>query len=180
MKYFDPIKRFFWKCSFCIFYLLTPGKFKKKLKRVTFQEIGVNPVYFGKDLSSPNRIVDLRSDNPQDNEDKIIKYLKKGYIFNWGGSLYSRDVINPELVDGQGAVVTDGVWAWSDQLDHYVENYHIKIPKEFVQHMEVNHWVLPNKNTIQLEEYFCFHKRTYEIASGDIEIFEKMNSKIKY
>ena len=39
--------------------------------------------------------------------------------------------------------MTDGHWAWPDDLPAYVQKYHLALPEQFVQHARANNWQVP-------------------------------------
>jgi len=51
------------------------------------------------------------------------------------------DLLDPERpVIGVERVLTDGTWAWTSDVIFYVRKYHIRLPEEFVRHMQENRW----------------------------------------
>jgi len=80
-------------------------------------------------------------DKPQQDESKIIKYLKSGIP-----TATSMSIIT-DLFDDKKRVsttaYTDTEWHWHDTLIYYVENYHYKISDDFIEHMRLNNWKVP-------------------------------------
>jgi hypothetical protein len=56
-----------------------------------------------------------------------------------------RDVLSKsESIIGCAHILTDGVWAWPEDLAHYVSRYHVRLPSAFVEHVRLNQWTVPN------------------------------------
>jgi len=81
-------------------------------------------------------------DKPQENEDKILQYLKSG-----NPTAASMSII-VDLFDDETRIATtaytDTEWHWHDTLIYYIENYHYQISDEFLQHMKKNNWKVPS------------------------------------
>lgn len=78
-----------------------------------------------------------------ENKDEIVSYLKHGNLMVCSPGV-TKDVINEVngVIGGRG-IVTDGVWAWPKELSYYVEEYNIKLPKEFIDYINENRWKIP-------------------------------------
>jgi len=111
------------------------------------------------DWNDKNFIESKIQDKPQQEENKILKYLKSGNPFMACASVI-RDCFKPE-VHIQTTAYTDTEWEWHDSLIYYVENYHYKISDEFLNHMKACNWrvsklteeeilMLCNKSSIKL------------------------------
>jgi hypothetical protein len=86
-------------------------------------------------------VTSLRSDQPQESEDRILKYLRSGKQIVAVAGLAS-DVLTGNII-GPPNVFTDGEWTWTSDAIHYVQQYHVRIPAEFKNHMESNNWQVP-------------------------------------
>jgi len=77
-----------------------------------------------------------------EHETSLLNYLTHGvaYIVSPGPTW---DVLDESGPVGTGTVLTDGEWAWPDDLIHYLEKYHVALPDEFVEHAIANHWHVP-------------------------------------
>jgi hypothetical protein len=93
----------------------------------------------------------LISEAPQENEQRIVSYLKGGVMFIATPAIV-EDVLDPGQLIGSPHILTDGVWAWSGDLPHYVEKYHVCLPSEFVAHMEKNNWAVPSEESLHLDQ----------------------------
>ncbi len=71
----------------------------------------------------------------------ILNYLQRSrQLTITGGEGYC--VLNCRSSDKQGGVmVTDGVWLWFRPLVHYVEQHHVRLPPEMVEHVRQNQFV---------------------------------------
>ena len=94
----------------------------------------------------------LINKNASTNEDKFVKYLKKGVVFIACPGIV-KDVLDEKGgIIGSPHILTDGVWAWPADLIYYIEKYHIKIPNDFEKHMMDNSWIPPIEGNINFEE----------------------------
>jgi hypothetical protein len=93
---------------------------------------------------------DLVSDQPQENEARIVEYLRNGILL-----VGCPGVVGDVLDSSAGMVasphiLTDTVWAWPGDLAYYVEKYHIALPREFVAHMQASNWSIPDATGVDL------------------------------
>jgi hypothetical protein len=77
------------------------------------------------------RLLDKRADSPHPDEARIADYLRNAqpYIVSPGVTV---DVLDGSGPIGSGTILTDGEWAWPDDLAHYLETYHVELPESFV------------------------------------------------
>ena len=73
----------------------------------------------------------------QENEEKILCYLRSGHPFCARASII-EDCFNGKHI--KTASYTDGFWVWEGALIYYVENYHFVVDEKFVAHMKKNNW----------------------------------------
>lgn len=75
---------------------------------------------------------------------QIIKYLKSGATLNaYMGYSFCR-FESKQMDEKMGyREFTDGVWAWPEGLAHYIEHHSVMLPDEFIQHMELNNYEVP-------------------------------------
>ena len=79
-------------------------------------------------------------------EDKILAYLEAGHPYLMDAGI-ARDLIDSQHpVIGVPNVMTDGEWAWTQDVMYYIRKYHIRVPSEFIAHMEGNRWMVPKVN----------------------------------
>jgi hypothetical protein len=105
----------------------------------------LRPVGFFRELrhGMPNgpSLHDAQSPTAHTNEQKIVTYLRSGHLFIATPGIV-RDVLMPAgPVIGSPHVMTDGEWAWPNDLPYYVGQYHVALPAEFIDHMEANDWM---------------------------------------
>lgn len=117
-----------------------------KLKRVGFfQEL---------DHGDPNgpKLADHVSDRPQPDEDRVVAYLRSGLLLI-GCPGVVRDVLDNTVGPvGSPDILTDGVWAWPGDLPYYVEKYHLRLPKEFVDDLRVRSFRPPADGDVEIRE----------------------------
>ena len=93
-------------------------------------------------------------DRPQAYEDKIINYLKNGIIYCNSPGLIMDALDENDKVIGNLNILTDVEWLWTSDLSYYVEQYHVKVNEDFVEHMKKSNWTMINLeeiNLVQLE-----------------------------
>lgn len=86
-------------------------------------------------------VTSLKSGQPQESEDRILKYRRICKQIEAVAGLAS-DVLGGIII-GAPNVFADGEWAWTSNSFHYVQHYHVRIPEEFRSHMESNNWQVP-------------------------------------
>jgi hypothetical protein len=87
---------------------------------------------------------------PQENEDKTAKYLKNGVLFIACFGV-THDILDESSdFTTEPHILTDGTWAWFNELSYYVEKYHVKLPDDFLVHMESSNWLIPSEEEIDL------------------------------
>ena len=100
---------------------------------------------FGSGFASYPSIHDFVQKLPSANEERIVAYLKSGHV----GDVClekTNDVIDPKkAIKLRIDSYSDGVWEWRADLAYYVETYHVRLPDEFVKHVEANRWTVPPK-----------------------------------
>jgi hypothetical protein len=115
-----------------------------KLKRVGFFRELRHGAPDGPQLRS------LIADLPQPDEARIVDYLKSGVVLI-ATPAFVEDVLTPGQRIGSPHILTDGVWAWPGDLAHYVENYHVRLPEEFLTDMRRNNWTVPGEDRLSLD-----------------------------
>jgi hypothetical protein len=93
--------------------------------------------------ASPS-IRDYVSDRPQDNEEKVVAYLRGGICLGASAG-FEPDVFDPSSRVALCAhLISDGVYLWRLDLAHYVEKYHVRLPPGFLSHMASVNWEPPS------------------------------------
>lgn len=97
---------------------------------------------------------EFTSPPPSPVEEKVLSYLGQGVCCGmYGDPLLARDVLEPTEPAsitlpagpsgeqmGPQLTYTDGTWVWWGALLYYVEKYHLRLPKAFLDHAERNGW----------------------------------------
>jgi hypothetical protein len=80
---------------------------------------------------SIERLLGRSSSPPRADEARIAGYLRnaQAYIVSPGVTV---DLLDGEGPIGTGTILTDGEFAWPDDLAHYLETYHLELPQPFV------------------------------------------------
>lgn len=86
-------------------------------------------------------------------EQDALRYLKGGCCLVVSASL-AEDLLDP---GGRGVPErgewTDGVWIWCGTLVHYLREYHVSLPAEFLDHMAANGWTAPRLSDDEVEAF---------------------------
>ena len=116
---------------------------KRKLKRVGFfRELSHG------DPDGPSLAESVR-DRQATDEHRIVEYLRNGVPFIVSpGPVF--DVIDGEGPIGTASVLTDSEWCWPDDLAAYVEEHHVRLPDEFVEHARASGWLINHLSRDQL------------------------------
>ncbi|MEZ4399058.1 MAG: hypothetical protein R3B06_03520 [Kofleriaceae bacterium] len=94
-------------------------------------------------------LIDLRQAVALMGEGRIVEYLRKGVpLIVSPGVVY--DVLDGEGPIGTGAILTDGEWAWPDDLAYYLEKYHVALPEDFVNWVVERGYEVENLSQEQL------------------------------
>jgi hypothetical protein len=108
----------------------------------------VNTVGFFQELSHGDSDGPKLRDSLQQTSDKheteIVGYLLSGKILIACFGIAS-DILNPSSEFKIAPhIMTDGVWAWPQDLAYYVKEYHVLLPDSFINHMIANQWCVPD------------------------------------
>jgi hypothetical protein len=116
-------------------------------------------IYFceATELDVMEKLKALTSENEAKDKAQVLQYLE-------GGLLWERVwTIVPDLLSPDGKwidapdVLTDGVWAWSREVIHYLKHYNLRLPPAFVEHMRKRGWVM---REIDLRRLFSMDTET--------------------
>ncbi|MBK9121337.1 MAG: hypothetical protein IPM18_17295 [Phycisphaerales bacterium] len=78
-------------------------------------------------------------------EDRCITYLESGHIFLLCPGI-ARDAVDAgHPIIGPPNVLTDGTWAWTADVPHYVRRHHMRLPEDFIEWMEHVGWQVPKE-----------------------------------
>ncbi len=116
--------------------------------RLTIKMQGVFKEMLNGNSNAPS-VFDFIQTTPAKYEERIIGYLSSGIVIAACGGVIV-DVINPDNgFAGCPDLKTDGVWAWSGELEYYVRKYHLKLNDDFIQTMIANNWSI--KSDIEID-----------------------------
>jgi hypothetical protein len=101
-----------------------------------FAELGRSPDYHGS-------MRDISASEPSTDEAALIDYLRSGHqLFDVPETAF--DVLQHDLkIVGGPSLLSDGMWIWRLDLPHYVGRYHLRLPREFVDHVRANEYAVP-------------------------------------
>ena len=81
---------------------------------------------------------------PGPDESRLLTWLEQGEPCAVSPGVV-HDVLDPERREvGTGSVLTDGTFAWFDDLAYYVRTHHVALPPAFVEHCRAHRWRFPD------------------------------------
>jgi hypothetical protein len=72
---------------------------------------------------------ELTGERSPDDRGAVVAYLRRGTVFRHFSGRAECRICGDALGTQE---LTDGVWAWPDGLDHYVERHGVRLPEDFV------------------------------------------------
>ena len=91
------------------------------------------------------------SDSKQESQKEILDYLNSGEVVVASPGLVKDVLDGGNKIIGSANILTDGVWAWPQDLIYYVETYNVRLPLEFVSHISGNNWTVPDVDVTAVE-----------------------------
>lgn len=91
---------------------------------------------FGKDMGFKS-IKDSFNEKPYNGKSKIVDYLKNG-TKNAVRMGKVFDIVTGQEIMHESVFMNDGKFSWNSVLIYYVENYNLRLPKEFEKHVLSN------------------------------------------
>jgi hypothetical protein len=101
---------------------------------------------------------------PHPREQQALEYLRQGVnIAVFLDDTLVGDILSPgKRIDSEEVpalnVLSDGTWVWSGALIYYVEQYHVRLPEEFLAHAEAAGWQIrpiEDEEAIDLSAFKC-------------------------
>ncbi len=110
----------------------------------------INKVGFFNNLNRPKK--DKISDKPSPYKEELINYLKSGYeLILVPGIAYDLLSKNDYII-GSITIFTDGIYAWTSDVEYYVREYNLILEQNFINHIKLNKWKVPKIEN--LSEYY--------------------------
>lgn len=88
---------------------------------------------------------------PQVDKEKILDYLTSGHAWIISPGVVKDILSHEDIVIGAPNILTDGVWAWPEDLIYYIRKYNVTLPDDFFHHMIKNSWKIPECDLNRLE-----------------------------
>ena len=105
-------------------------------------------VGFFKELADGDKnetfIKEIIGQNTLDKEPEIINYLNNGKFLCITPGVVCDVLDESKGVIGSLEILTDGEWIWPSDLSYYLQNYHIKLDEQFIDHIKKNNWKVPD------------------------------------
>ncbi|HEY0254644.1 MAG TPA: hypothetical protein VGC41_24125, partial [Kofleriaceae bacterium] len=90
----------------------------------------------------PPRLADARGKRTAGHKAEVVQYLRSAPAIVFSPGVLD-DVFDASKDSDSPSVLTDGVFAWSQDIAYYVEKYDIELPRELENHIEMNKWTIP-------------------------------------
>jgi hypothetical protein len=82
----------------------------------------------------------------------ILQYLTAGEVLVVIPSIVGN-IRHPDSTEKVSiSILTDGIWAWPNDLQLYVKDDHVRLPEPFVAHMRANRWSVPELTTSEIAQ----------------------------
>lgn len=78
-------------------------------------------------------------------KDKIVNYLASGHLFIACPGVVADILSESSEIIGCPNILTDGEWAWPEDLVYYVSKYNVDIPELMKTFIVNNNWKVPEK-----------------------------------
>jgi hypothetical protein len=88
------------------------------------------------------RILEYRDMMNRDYKKNILNYLRSGKMLIVSPGI-EWDVLDSSKRADTTSILTDGTYAWEQQLAYYVEEYDVDLPSDFKAHMALLRWRVP-------------------------------------
>lgn len=98
---------------------------------------------FKADNISGDSILDAQRPAGDVDEQLLLTYLAAGHVL-LDVMEVRRDVLDGAEQGRSGSLVTDGAWIWREDLVHYVQKYHVRLPEAFLQHARLLAFAVPD------------------------------------
>ena len=86
-------------------------------------------------------------------KDCIVKYIRSSILII-GSPGVVRDVLDPAApAIGASNILTDGEWAWPEDLAHYVSKYNVDLPRDFIKTLQSRAYQPPSRNSFDLRQF---------------------------
>ena len=84
---------------------------------------------FAENMGFPS-IKDAFEEKAYDGQSDIVKYLNNGKV-TMTSTGYATDIVTGQTIKKPKTFMNDGKYSWTSTLAYYVENYNMRLPKEF-------------------------------------------------
>ena len=97
-------------------------------------------------------IHDAIGEEPMEDADQLAAYLDAGELMVFKPGL--ADDVLADGIAGTMNTLTDGRFAWTEDLSHYVRKHNLSLPEPFVAHIRANGFAVPQNidvSTLELD-----------------------------
>ncbi|WP_405725409.1 YrhB family protein [Streptomyces sp. NBC_01537] len=100
---------------------------------------------------APSVLPFLRA-HPGEDDPALVSYLHAGTVLVATASAARCRLAAGAPSLGSWALLTDGTWFWHSDLVHYIEQHHLQLPPDFVDHARSNSWAPPQVSPQRLRD----------------------------
>lgn len=93
----------------------------------------------------------VRSSSPY-LKDRVIAYLRTAPLFIASPGLVRDELDADKPLFGPAHIRTDGVWAWPQDLAHYVAKYGVELDADFLSHLASRDYKPPAEGDVNLPD----------------------------
>jgi hypothetical protein len=95
--------------------------------------------------AQPSLLESIRPE-PAPHESEIVAYLKGGHVLIDMMDTTRDAVTGDEWILGASTTLTDGEWLWRQDLAHYVQRHHVRLPDAFLATVRANNYKVPERD----------------------------------
>ncbi len=96
--------------------------------------------FYSNTYKRPSIFNDIKNTLIYEEKDKILLYLKSGLpIVGGRGTVFCP--IHSNAINSGSEVYVDGLWFWTGEAIHYIENHDIAIPASLLAHMKKHQFI---------------------------------------
>ncbi len=88
----------------------------------------------------------LQQPSPHPEKARVLNYLRSARVVTLIPGVFHDELDAARPIIDSPHEVSDGNWTWTLDVPFYFDKYNIRLPDEFVSHMQSNAWKCPDAN----------------------------------
>ena len=113
--------------------------------------------------------------NSCDNQE-LSNYMSNSETFSLLLDLTNCIISNKEIPHYE-SLSTDGYWIWSSDLEHYIENFNLKMPSDFIHYLKSIHYKIKplskeNMETLYFKKFKTLYDADHQIDTKNIKVIQ--------